>query len=224
MRPGRACANAPNLTRRYRAADPICALREMAEVGLASSYQWAEVTTMTTMTTTTTTEPTTDAANQAPAAVPTTGGDDMTTDTTTETSPETARSPGSEPTAPKAKPKNGGNGYPFPTKREILAQLATDRDFRVTSLLVLYRRQTEDEQETKETKYKNRRGFMSSHAVNGTRIAQAILAGEELSEEDEAKLDAIVPRYSKQLAAHARQEALAADPSKADTAAVFFGG
>ncbi len=172
------------------------------------------------MTNTTTT--TTEAANQAASPVPTPGGDDM-TETTTETSPETQRSQ-REPEAPKAKPKNGGNGYPFPTKREILARIAADRDFRVASLLVLYRRQTEDEQETKETKWKNRRGFMSSHAVNGTRIAQAILAGEELSDEDEAKLGAIVPRYSKQLAAHARQEALAADPSKADTAACFFGG
>lgn len=143
----------------------------------------------------------------------------------TEPSPTTQRSPGNEPAeAPKPKPKNGGNGYPFRTKREICDQLATDDSFRHACLLVLYERQTTDEQETKETKWKNRRGFMSSHAVNGSRIAQALLAGEALSPEDEAKLDGIVCRYGKQLAAHFRQEALAADPGKADKAACFFGG
>jgi len=132
-----------------------------------------------------------------------------------------------EPKAPepKAKAPNGGNGYPFRTKREICDQLAADRGFRHECLLILYRRQTEDEQETKETKWKNRRGFMSSHAVNGSRIAQAILAGEQqLSDEDEAKLDGIVCRYGKQLAAHFRQADTAANPAKAEKAARFFGG
>ena len=142
---------------------------------------------------------------------------------TDEPAPETKRSADSAP-APKAKAPNGGNGYPFRTKREICDQLATDRDFRHECLLILYRRQTEDEQETKETKWKNRRGFMSSHAVNGSRIAQAILAGEQLSDEDEAKLDGIVCRYGKQLAAHFRQAATAAEPELADKAACFFGG
>jgi hypothetical protein len=139
-----------------------------------------------------------------------------------EAAPNTQPSPSAE--APKAKPKNGGNGYPFRTKKEIVSQLETDRDFRVECLLVLYKRQTTDEQETKETKWKNRRGFMSSHAVNGTRIAQALLAGEALSDEDEGKLSGIVCRYGKQLAAHFRAEATAADPAKAEKAACFFGG
>jgi hypothetical protein len=140
-----------------------------------------------------------------------------------EQAPNTQRSAESTE-APKAKPKNGGNGYPFRTKREICDQLATDRDYRVECLLVLYERQTTDEQETKETKWKNRRGFMSSHAVNGSRIAQALLAGEALSDEDEAKLSAIVCRYGKQLASHSRAQATAADPDKASKAACFFGG
>ena len=98
------------------------------------------------------------------------------------------------------------NSYPYVTKSEVKARLETDPDFRVSALLVLYKRQTEDEREAKDTKWKNRRGFMSSHAVNGSRLAEKVICGEELTEEDHGKIEAIVTRYSKQLAAHYRAE------------------
>jgi hypothetical protein len=142
---------------------------------------------------------------------------------TDEPAPETKRSAESAP-APKAKAPDGGNGYPFQTKREICARLETDSGYRHSCLIVLYERQTADEQETKETKWKNRRGFMSSHAVNGTKLAEKLIAGEQLTDEEEDKLAGIVCRYGKQLAAHFRAQATAADPAKAEQAACFFGG
>lgn len=142
----------------------------------------------------------------------------MTTTTTIETSPETKRSTESKP-APKAAT---GNKYPFRTKGEILAQLETDDTFLVECLGILYNRQTSDEQETKETKYKNRRGFMSSHAVNGTRLVEKMAGGEEWSPEDWEKARGIVCRYGKQLAAHFRQEAISSNPALAAESACFF--
>lgn len=124
--------------------------------------------------------------------------------------------------AKPAKAKKTPNVYPFRTKRDILAQLETDDDFLVECLGILYQRQTEDERETKETKYKNRRGFMSSHAVNGTRLAEKMLTGEEWSEEDWGKARAIVGRYGKQLAAHFRAEQIARAPELAAKASCFF--
>jgi hypothetical protein len=113
------------------------------------------------------------------------------------------------------------NNYPFITKNELKARLADDAAFRLECLVVLYNRQTEDEQDTKETKWRNKMGFMSSHAVHGTRIAQLVVAGETLSEEDEGRVEAIVPRYTKQLAAHFRDAAKAADPELAEAGSTF---
>jgi len=113
------------------------------------------------------------------------------------------------------------NGYPFLTKTQILAKLQEEADFRREALLVLYQRQTDDEVVSRDTKYKNRRGFMSSHAVHGTRIAELILQGETLEEEDEDRLAAIVCRYTKQLAAHYRVSRLREQPELADQAAKF---
>lgn len=101
---------------------------------------------------------------------------------------------------------NPTNSYPYVTKKQVAERLADDADFRVECLLVLYRRQTEDEREEKDTKYKNRRGFMSSHAVWGTKLAEKVISGEDLTEEEEGKIEGIVPRYTKQLAAHFRAE------------------
>lgn len=146
----------------------------------------------------------------------------MTNETTiqaTETSPETARS---GETAPAPKKPAGGNKYPFRSKASILAQLESDDDFVVEAMGILYNRQTADEQETKETKYKNRRGFMSSHAVNGTRLVEKMASGEEWTEEDWGKARGIACRYTKQLAAHFRQETLASNPALAAESACFF--
>jgi hypothetical protein len=165
------------------------------------------------METTTTTTDTTDAANRAAPIVPKDGGDEMTT-TTTETATDT--------TDAKPAPKKG-NGYPFRSKASILNEVAVSDSFALGCLQIMDARQTEDERDAKETKYKNRRGWMSSHAVNGTILA-AKARNEGLEPEELEKARAMVSRYGKQLASHFRQEALGADPDLADKAACYFGG
>jgi hypothetical protein len=113
------------------------------------------------------------------------------------------------------------NSYPFTSKAQIKAQLAESQEFRTACLLVLYDRQTSHEQETSTTKDRNKMGFMSSHAVHGCRLAKLVLAGEALSEEDQGRVDTIVPRYTKQLASHFRAGELARNPDLAKAAAVF---
>lgn len=139
---------------------------------------------------------------------------DNTTTTTTETATETKKAPKA------AKPKIN---YPFPTKRAILASQAHD-EVVLEHLGILYNRQTEDEKETKDTKYKNRRGFMSSHAVNGTRLAEKVLSGEDLTDEEWGLARAIVSRYGKQLAAHYRAEMIDRNPELAKIAEIFSAG
>lgn len=110
--------------------------------------------------------------------------------------------------------------YPFVTKSTIKARIESDDAFMLQCLAVLYSRQTSHEQDTKSTQDRNRRGFMSSHAVNASTLAVKA-AGEGLTEEETVKARAIVSRYTKQLAAHFRQEAIASDPSLAEAARVF---
>jgi len=111
--------------------------------------------------------------------------------------------------------------YPFVTKAQIAASLQ-DYGVACAAMVILFERQTAFEQETSSTINKNRRGFMSSHAVHGTRIAKALRAGEALSEEDVARVMAIAPRYTRQLAEHLRDAALEQDPTLAEKASCFF--
>ncbi len=113
------------------------------------------------------------------------------------------------------------NLYPFVTKSTLKARLATEPTFRHQAMVILLALQTQHEQDTSTTLNKNRQGFMSSHAVHGTRIAKAIKAGEPLSVEDEAKVDAIAPRYTRQLAVYFRAKAIAEDPALKAVAALF---
>lgn len=110
--------------------------------------------------------------------------------------------------------------YPFVTKSTIKARIESDDAFMLQCLAVLYSRQTSHEQDTKSTRDRNRRGFMSSHAVTASVLAVKATA-EGLTEEETCKARAIVSRYTKQLAAHFRQEAIAADPDLAEAARVF---
>lgn len=113
------------------------------------------------------------------------------------------------------------NNYPFLTKKQIKEQIATDDDFVVQCLTVMHSRQTEHEQTEKTTKDRNKRGWMSSHAVRGTELALKVESGETLDEEELAKARTMVSSYSKQLASHFRQAKLAEEPELRETAAVF---
>jgi hypothetical protein len=108
------------------------------------------------------------------------------------------------------------------TKAQIKARIEGDRSFMLQCLAVLYSRQTSHEQDTKTTRDRNRKGFMSSHAVNASTLAVKA-AGEGLTEEETADARALVGHYSKQLASHFRQAAIEADPSLAEAARVFAG-
>ena len=113
------------------------------------------------------------------------------------------------------------NNYPFQTKANIRSLIDTDTDFAQECILVMQARQTADEQESKSTKHKNHRGFMSSHAVNGGKLAGKISSGEILTEEENIQAQGIVCRYTKQLASHFRAQAIEASPDLAEAAAVF---
>jgi hypothetical protein len=113
------------------------------------------------------------------------------------------------------------NLYPFLTKSQIKERLESDREFRMQAMVILYTLQTEYEQNTDQTLNKNRQGFMSSHAVNGSRVARKIKGGEPLDAKDEAHVDAIAPRYSRQLAVFFRAKAIAEQPALKAVAALF---
>jgi len=113
--------------------------------------------------------------------------------------------------------------YPFLSKAQIAARLAADTAFMLECLQIMYSRQTSFEQEAKETRERNRRGFMSSHAVNGSLLAVKAKA-EGLSEEETEKARGIVSRYTKQLASHFRQEAVRENPALQAVATLFSAG
>lgn len=110
--------------------------------------------------------------------------------------------------------------YPFQSKAEILASQA---DFATCCehLVQLYRAQTDEEQAKSDTIVKNRRGFMSSHAVNGSKLALKVIAGEELSGEEQDKVRGIVCRYGTQLAKFAREKKIAENPELKEIASIF---
>ena len=113
------------------------------------------------------------------------------------------------------------NSYPFTTRRQIAEKIASDSDFVLMCLVILHDRQTAFEQATRSTKDRNGRGFMSSHAVWGTRLAEKVLAGETLEPEEAARAMEIVSHYSKQIAAHLREEAKRANPDLAAIASCY---
>jgi len=113
------------------------------------------------------------------------------------------------------------NLYPFLTKKQIKSRIEEDDAFVVTCLGVMHSRQTEHEVDSKTTQDRNKRGWMSSHAVRGTELALKVAGGEDLDEEELALARKMVGSYSKQLASHFRQAQLAEEPELAATAAVF---
>ena len=130
-----------------------------------------------------------------------------------------------EATAPKKTRKKRVNKnpkpYPFRSKKQITEQIASDDGYCLSCLTVLYARQTASEQAKGTTESRNRQGFMSSHAVVGTKLAKQLAEEGTLEGEDLDSARAIVSRYGRQLAASERQAAIEADPAKAELAALF---
>jgi len=113
--------------------------------------------------------------------------------------------------------------YPFTTKSQIRSRLSTDPTFVLQCLGVLYNMQTETEQATRSTRVRNRSGFMSSHAVRGSALAVRAVDGALTIEETE-QAASLVGHYTRQLAAHFRAKAIAANPDLAEAARVFSAG
>jgi hypothetical protein len=113
------------------------------------------------------------------------------------------------------------NLYPFTSKSTIKARLEADPEYRKQAIVTLFQKQTEWEQAAKATRDRNRVGFMSSHAVHGSKIALKLIAGEALSEEEVSKMDSIVTHYSKQLARFAREDAVRENPALEAVARLF---
>jgi hypothetical protein len=113
--------------------------------------------------------------------------------------------------------------YPFQSKAQILAR-QSDLSVALEHLAIINGFQTTDEQGNKVTKYKNRSGFMSSHAANGTRICEKHAAGEPLTDDEVALARKIAGSYGRQLALHFRELAIEANPELAKIAEIFSAG
>lgn len=114
--------------------------------------------------------------------------------------------------------------YPFLSKSTIKARILNDMAFALECAQIMTARQTEFEQSSKQTVVKNRSGWMSSHAVFGTKCTDKLRLGEELEPNEMARLQEMVSHYSKQLASHFRQEAIEKDPSLKAVADIFSAG
>jgi hypothetical protein len=136
------------------------------------------------------------------------------TETTNE--PTVAETPVAEKKASK------GNGYCFPSQKEIVAQLSQSSEFRVECLEILVARQTNDELEEKATKYSNKRGLRCSESVYfPTLLSNLRNDPAAVTSEDFDRLARTLPTYRKQLAQHFRLEMIKADPTLAAQAAKF---
>jgi hypothetical protein len=114
--------------------------------------------------------------------------------------------------------------YPFQTKAAIKSLILSDVSFAMECAQIMTARQTDYEQSSKQTVVKNRSGWMSSHAVFGTKMTDKLASGETLEPNETARLQEMVSHYGKQLAAHFRQEAITNNPELKAVAEVFSAG
>ena len=85
------------------------------------------------------------------------------------------------------------------TKEMIQSKLSNDIIWMERALVVLYRFQTEDEQETGYTSSINKRGFNSSDSKYLTYCSKYILNGGHLSGKHLIKCSKMLPKYWKQI-------------------------
>lgn len=77
--------------------------------------------------------------------------------------------------------------------------LAYDLDFAVKCLMLLYERQTLDEQAMEDTHHRNDVGFNSADAPVLSPIAEAIRADQGLNQQDKRELHTRMIKYARQL-------------------------
>lgn len=111
--------------------------------------------------------------------------------------------------------------YPFVGAKRVKEVLASNEEVQLLTIRLLHALQTESEQLARDTEVRNKAGFMSSDAWHGSRIAEVLGAGGELSIEDLERIPKIASKYSKQLTTQLRRFAMIDDPKLAAYAAVF---
>lgn len=111
--------------------------------------------------------------------------------------------------------------YPFVGQKAVKSRIEGSPEIQRAVLVMLYGLQTETEQAKRDTEVKNRAGFMSSDAFHGSRLAEAIMTGGEVTAEDEAMIFKIATKYSKQLSIQLRARAMAERPDLAAYVALF---
>lgn len=85
------------------------------------------------------------------------------------------------------------------TKEVIQAKLSTDIRWIEKAVLVLFSRQTDDEQTNQVTRWENGRGFNSSDSRYLTYIAKYLLGGRHLSGRHLEKVATKMPKYWRQI-------------------------
>ena len=78
----------------------------------------------------------------------------------------------------------------------ILKALDASNIAPVKGILFLYDRQTDDEQESHDTRWKNERGFRVNHAKRGAELAEKARKGEPLSLEEISECREICKAYA----------------------------
>lgn len=78
--------------------------------------------------------------------------------------------------------------------------LTYDPDFQVRCLMLLYDRQTLDEQQAEHSIHQNRRGFNSSDAPVLSEIAEAVRSSTPLTPKDHTELTHRLHKYAQQIA------------------------
>jgi hypothetical protein len=85
------------------------------------------------------------------------------------------------------------------TKEYIQAKLSSDVRWIERAVLVLFERQTDDEQTNKVTRWENGRGFNSSDSRYLTYVSNYLLGGRHLSGRHLEKVATKMPKYWRQI-------------------------
>lgn len=91
------------------------------------------------------------------------------------------------------------NAMSMYTKEFIQAKLSNDVRWIERAVLVLFSRQTDDEQTNKVTRWENGRGFNSSDSRYLTYVSNYLLGGRHLSGRHLEKVSAKMPKYWRQI-------------------------
>lgn len=88
-------------------------------------------------------------------------------------------------------------------EKQIREKVASDPAWVERAIVVIYQRQTADEQSARTTVHENKMGFAGPDAGILSDFARRILDGRHLSEKQLAVAYKLMPKYAKQLAAAA---------------------